>query len=1073
MRKVVLALLFLIAGLSQLYAQSDGSYKLTLTFSRIKNTGNDMQSTEYRVSTVSAAGTEQLHAWSSGSVDENRYVSPPPPIVRYINASENKLPQKLQFWGKRTWSILFGSKSREGTNELTLGPLPAYFSRTTSRGDNGELLFPSLETSLTIEIIPVSIKLHYYTEEGQGQESTLRVLPDNDVITLKATKGFVPTTYRWQYQVAGESSWRDVPASAKYSEGNAVVTFKGTDLFSQEAFNRLVQERKNVLFRINAITDEHRNEADYEKIVLTPTYSLPRILSHTVEQESCHQSGDATIRVTLNRSLHPGEALALFQQGGAGRNIESLDATNSFLIPNLSAGSYSFYIKGTHSNGLSGYSNQTSHQFTAQVVERPAISYSLSHRDVSCLAGQDGTVTVTASGGTGNYSASLYKEDGTLLETKNFSGGGTTFGRLPAGSYSVRIKDSNDCLARTTSGDEQIQRVTLSEPSEAVAIELLKTVRPLAHNSADGIFEIAVSGGTPSASGYNVRFVRKEHNQPFSPTFLRQDGNKYIYTLSGIGRGEYTAIAEDHRYSSLQESDKKPPCGCKAELDLQLTAPPPLLVTLQETHYVSCHGDRDGELTAHASGGKPSTSSRLPYAYSWYRLQGGVKTLLPLQADSIARGLEAGHYWVKITDANGISLESPSFELIQPEALSLSFQTTAPSCSDAEGQVVAVVRGGTPPYSYEWNKEGASNATLTIQESGSYFVRVKDSRGCSITGNTEVTAPNALTIKPTITHPTCHGASNGTISLSLSGGTAPYSITWEDGANTSFTREGLKAGVYIARIQDQSGCTLHYRVVLNEPEPIVLTLDEGFTLCKDQSRWLSVRASVTDLSYQWRRNGQVLGETRASLLVDAPGQYEVIATSSEGCSAKASVEIKASNLDLPLDITAPSTVSAGEPIHVVNISRVKADRLEWQLPKEAQVQQRSDERVVFTLPRVGVYEVKLLGYLGDCTTLVSQRVEVLAQGNLLPNDESPISQFLITPNPTTGAFQVLVELKAASDFTLRLLSPTAVEMDRKELKQTRRQTFDYELRGDTEGIFGVELTVGKVKALLKVTKKRK
>ena len=47
MRKVVLALLFLIAGLSQLYAQSDGSYKLTLTFSRIKNTGNDMQSTEF------------------------------------------------------------------------------------------------------------------------------------------------------------------------------------------------------------------------------------------------------------------------------------------------------------------------------------------------------------------------------------------------------------------------------------------------------------------------------------------------------------------------------------------------------------------------------------------------------------------------------------------------------------------------------------------------------------------------------------------------------------------------------------------------------------------------------------------------------------------------------------------------------------------------------------------------------------------------------------------------------------------------------------------------------------------
>ena len=74
MRKVVLALLFLIAGLSQLYAQSEGRYKLTLTFSPIKNTGNDMRSTEYRVSSVSAAGTESLHAWSSRSVDEDKYV---------------------------------------------------------------------------------------------------------------------------------------------------------------------------------------------------------------------------------------------------------------------------------------------------------------------------------------------------------------------------------------------------------------------------------------------------------------------------------------------------------------------------------------------------------------------------------------------------------------------------------------------------------------------------------------------------------------------------------------------------------------------------------------------------------------------------------------------------------------------------------------------------------------------------------------------------------------------------------------------------------------------------------------
>lgn len=1070
MRRIIPTLLSLFVGLCQLCAQADGRYKLTLTFSRILNTGNDMRHTEYQVSGLSDAGREVIYYWNGGKVKEGRYQDPPPPIVRYFDTSNRNVPYKLFFWGLRRWGG--GDSFRSGETDLQLDRSEPYVHRIVSRADNGDSFFPSLSTTLTLELIPVSIVLHYYTDEGKGLESTNRLLPDNDVITLKATKGYVPATYRWQYQVAGESSWRDVSTRVRYSESNSVITFKGTDLFSQDEFNSLIVAGKSVLFRINAITEDHRDEANYEKIVLTPTYSVPHISSYSIEQERCHKSDDASIRVTLDRALRSGEALALSMPGGVVRNVEALDASNSFVIPNLTAGSYHFALKGTHHNGLASYGEHTTHQLIAQVMERPAITHSLSHRDVSCFGGRDGAITLTASGGTGNFTADLYTADGSLLVTKAFTSGSITFDRLVSGAYSVRVKDSNACVARTASGDELIQRVQLSEPSEAVAIEQLKIISPLAYNSSDGLLEIAVSGGTPSSSGYNVRFVRKSDGQTFTPTSSHRDGGRFIYTLANIGRGEYTAIAEDLRYGPLVSEDKKEPCGCTAKLELSLTAPPPLSVAFEESHYVTCHGDNDGAIVAHAQGGKPIASARLPYIYDWYRLQGGVRTHLTLQRDSIARGLEAGQYLVKITDANGISAESTTFDLHQPEALSLSFRATAPSCSDAEGSIVAEVRGGTPPYSYEWNKEGTSDATLKIQESGSYFVRVKDSRGCSITGNTEVTAPDAISVKPTVTHPLCHGASNGSISLSLSGGTAPYMVSWEDDhATSSLRREGLKAGVYVAHIKDRLGCMQHYRVVLNEPDPIVLTLNEGFTLCKDQSRLLRVQANVPNLSYQWRRNGQTLNEEGASLLIDKPGKYEVVATTAEGCSAVASVEIKASNTELPIDITAPSSVSVNESIHVVNISRVKADRLEWQLPEEAQVLQRSDEGVVIKLGRAGTYEVRLLGYLGDCTTLISQRIEVIAGGNLLPKEDSPISQFLVTPNPTTGSFQVLVELKEANDFTLRLLSPTAVEMDRKELKKIQRQSFLYELRGEAEGVFGVELTVGRVKSLLKVTKK--
>ena len=530
------------------------------------------------------------------------------------------------------------------------------------------------------------------------------------------------------------------------------------------------------------------------------------------------------------------------------------------------------------------------------------------------------------------------------------------------------------------------------------------------------------------------------------------------------------------RFALLGNEDKQDPCGCHAQLAITLSAPPLLTVDVEETHFISCHGDSDGELTAHGKGGKPIISAHLPYTYTWYKISGSTKEQLPLQIDSVAHNLSTGQYQVKITDSNGISVESAVFELKQPDLLSLSFTTRPPSCSGGAGLISTTVTGGTAPYTYEWNKEGATEANLTINEAGSFFVRVVDSRGCSITGNVEVTTPEAISIKPTITNPTCYGADNGAISLELSGGTAPYTIHWEDDNTLSTSnREHLKAGEYVAVISDQAGCSLHYRVVLEQPEKMTVKLSSGFTLCHEQSRKIIAIPSEENVTYQWLHDGQALTETSKELTVSKAGHYRVVVTNEKGCTATAEVEIKASNTELPLDITIPSSVTAGSPIHAVNISRIRADKLEWSLPDNAVITSKSNESVVFTIPTPGIYEVILTGYLGDCSTVVSQRLEVLGEGGVvLPDGKGDaIKQFLVSPNPTTGDFKVYVELKEPRDFTLRLLSPTSVEMDKKEIKNIQKHTFEYELRGDTEGVFKVELSVGNEKSTLRITKKRK
>lgn len=897
------------------------------------------------------------------------------------------------------------------------------------------------------------------------------LLPSRDKIIITNTAGFPRSTYKWQYSIDGANTWIDVPSSVIDASTEGSLSVCGTDLMGEAAFQQLAAQGKPVLFRIfNPVKSS-------KTVSLQAALSSPKILSHEISLEKCHQSADAAIKITLNRTLLTGESLSCFINGqavGSAGNI-TLDSGNSFLLEGFSSGSYNISFKGSY-NGYNTYTGDTEHKFTAVIAERPAITHSFTQKNVSCFSGHDGEITLTASGGTGIFTAELMDAGGTVVQRQSFNTGSASFKRLPAGRYTLRVQDSNGCVAKTASGEELVHQITLTEPDEAVSIKEMAKTSPLAYQSSDGSIQIAVSGGSPSASGYTVRFIRTGDGQSFAPTDSRHDGSQYIYTLRNIPRGEYTAIAEDMRYSSLDNEDRQEPCGCHAQLAIILSAPPLLTVEVEETHFVSCHGDSDGELTAHGKGGKPIVYAQLPYTYTWYKISGGTKEQLPLQIDSIAHNLGAGQYQVKVTDANGISAESAVFELKQPDLLDISFATRPPSCSGGKGLISTTVTGGTPPYTYEWNKEGATGANLAIEEAGSFFVRVVDSRGCSITGNVEVTAPDAISIKPTITNPTCHNANNGAISLKLSGGTAPYTIRWEDDNNvTTANRENLKAGEYVAVITDKAGCSLHYRVVLEQPEALTVKLDEGFTLCHKQSRKITARPSVGNVTFQWFHNGQQLQEKSKELIVSKAGKYRIVITNESGCSAMAEIEVKVSSTELPLDMTAPTSVTVGTPVHAVNISRIHADKLEWKLPANAIVAEKSDERVTFTVPETGVYEITLVGYLGDCSTIITQRLEVLPDGSVVLPDgkEGLIRQFLVTPNPTTGDFKVYVELKKPFDFILRLLSPTGTEMDRKIIQQTQNQTFEYELRGDIDGTFGVELSVGNEKSTLKIAKKKK
>lgn len=1306
-----------------------GKYQLKVTLSRIQNTGNGMKYIQIKVYTQETKDSEKsiLQDWKTGKIGEDDYAYPPSPETKVLYSTKaNYIPDIIWFDTRRRWK----AGSSNTTSSHTLDRTKPYINDTFSKGDDGENIFSRINTSVNIKFHPYEIKLWYSDDTGinQGQ-----LLPMNDPITLKATKGFVAATYKWQYST-NASTWIDFPSRFQNKEE---VTFKGTDLFSEEGFRSLVGT-KNVHIRINAVT-----EVGCQIISLYPSIELPHISTVSYETETCNGSNDATILLTLDRGLYPGEVVYVEKGGQIGESDKelSLDAMRTARLTGMSSGNYELRLTGSL-NGYKTYGNSGNHKANLTISPRPAITHSvIGAKNISCINGTDGTISITASGGTGQFRGSLFRDGSSeVIQQTDFAANATgTFTRLKAGIYKITVYDTNNCSNNTP------QTVTLSEPSKAIEATLEQTKQPLAYDSSDGEVTIRIQGGTQSPTGYTAR-MKSETGQTYAPQSSSKDGDGFLYTFKGLHRGKHDVTIEDKNYGSLLPQDQQAPCGCTTMMSFYLDAPPPQEVKIEETHFINCYGSDEGQLTAHAKGGIPSPG--MPYTYTWYkqsesglqelsqpndsvignritgtykvkmtdangisafsepfvlvqpdslsvrfetdrmgcagtskgrvkaivsggtppyqyqwmgltgtkeevlvpeagrytvkitdernctliasteviapvdavldnvvlplaydssdgeatvRIKGGVQmsngyttvfrsetgqtytpksstrdgncylytfkglhrgkhyltagdkiyasptpgeqvlcgssdtlsfylaapppqeiniaethfvncygsnegeltaharggvpfagSIMPytytwyllseqgtqeltLPNDSVARGLTAGTYQVKMTDANRITTLSAPFLLIQPDSLSVVFETGDINCSGSStGMIKAIVSGGTPPYKYQWNIEGETKNEISALEAGFYMFKVTDQRNCQLVATTEVTAPGGLKIDTIITHPTCSDPEGGSIELKLSGATPPYKVVWADNKSTELIRKGLAPGIYYAAVSDVNGCSSSYSFTLNKPREFTVKLSEGFTMCHGQTRPITVTCDEPDVKYEWYCNDNKLSGSDSTIVADQAGTYRVVATNPQGCTAEDEVTIHISRETLNLEFAVPTAVAVGSEIHAVNLSTVSADRIQWNLPEEAQLIKESDTEAVFSIHKKGSYFISLEGFKGDCSTIVTRTIHVMDKDDVsLPDDQPPlIKQFLVTPNPTTGYFKVMVELNSEEDFTMMLYSPAGVLMDKKEAVKVQNKTFEYEVNGTLQGTYLLHLQTKSDKSVLQIVIKR-
>lgn len=191
---------------------------------------------------------------------------------------------------------------------------------------------------------------------------------------------------------------------------------------------------------------------------------------------------------------------------------------------------------------------------------------------------------------------------------------------------------------------------------------------------------------------------------------------------------------------------------------------------------------------------------------------------------------------------------------IAPYTLNMS---QVPSiCSASNGSATATPNGGTAPYTYAWNTVPAQNTqTATGLAPGQYIVTVTDGTGCTTVDTVIVLGTGALPFSTSQVNVLCNGGNNGSASFTPTGGTAPFTYTWNPNVSATGSAITLTAGVYTVDVTDNYGCSNSFTFTITEPALIPINAGPSAppSVCLGGSTTLSMTPTggAPPYSYNW------------------------------------------------------------------------------------------------------------------------------------------------------------------------------------------------------------------------------
>ncbi len=401
---------------------------------------------------------------------------------------------------------------------------------------------------------------------------------------------------------------------------------------------------------------------------------------------------------------------------------------------------------------------------------------------------------------------------------------------LAPGNYAVTVTDANGCTVSNSS--------TVTQPT-ALSINTL-SYNATSNGGNEGWSYVVANGGT----------------LPYTYNWSNASTND---TIENLYAGTY--------YVTVCDAN-----GCCRQDTAVVTDPPPIILTFN-TSGNACYGDCNGTSHVSAVGGIE------PYTFAWSNGTSG---------DTIW-GLCAGVYTVTATDSAGVSVAG-NINITQPTQLIVTLDTTDITCFGAnDGSVLATASGGTAGYDYNWNVGGNTNPISSLGP-GTYNVVVTDANNCTAQNSWTAIEPPLLTAAiSNTTDVSCFGGSNGTATVTASGGTPAYTYTWSSPGIGNSTATGFPAGSYTATVTDSHGCTASASFTIAQPIAITTSVAVTDATCNGLNNGavdLTVSGGNAPFGFNWTG-----GYTTEDLTSVVAGTYQVTVTDAGNCTTTNSATV--------------------------------------------------------------------------------------------------------------------------------------------------------------------------------------